>query len=333
MQYTQHNELKYLRFSRFIFVARAETELLLPRYKGSAFRGGFGHNLRRTVCINRREDCGGCILQSRCIYCYVFETKPPADSSLKTYFADVPHPYILVPPDIEKSFFRPEERFRFELILVGKAIDYLPYFLFVFMQVGENGVGKDRGRFYIESVFNERFGEEVEIYSHESGSLSGNIQIYTSESFFPLYREMIAADPEQITIRLLTPLRIKIAGHLSDDFTFFDLFRSLLNRLYMLTYFHCGNRFERDHKELLAMSREIEIVEKNLYWQDWERYSSRQKTRMKMGGVRGEFTIRGGLIPFLPFLKIGEYIHIGKATTMGLGRYEILPPPESGTYQ
>ena len=324
--YKQCDELRYLRFSRFVFVARALTELRLPQYKGSTFRGGFGHNLRRTVCINRREDCSRCILQAKCIYCYIFETKPPEDSRLKTYFSDVPHPYILVPPVTEREFFKPDETFRFELILIGKAIDYLPYFLFVFIQLGKNGIGKEKGRFYIESVFNERFGEEAEIYDHRSGCLSRNIQIYTSESFFPLWKEFLSANPEQITIRLLTPLRIKIAGHLSDDFTFFDLFRALLNRLYMLTYFHCGNRFERKHKELLELSKEIEMVEKNLYWQDWLRYSSRQKTRMKIGGVMGEFTIKGRLMPFLPFLKIGEYIHIGKATSMGLGRYEIVQP-------
>ncbi|RMD54747.1 MAG: CRISPR system precrRNA processing endoribonuclease RAMP protein Cas6 [Nitrospirae bacterium] len=147
--------------------------------------------------------------------------------------------------------------------------------------------------------------------------------MYTSESFFPIWREILFSDPKEVTIRLLTPLRIKIAGHLSDDFTFFEFFRSLLNRLYLLTYFHCGNRFEREHRELLEMSKDIEILDKHLHWHDWIRYSNRQKTKMKMGGIKGEFRIRGEIKPFLPFLKIGEYIHVGKGTTMGLGRYII----------
>jgi CRISPR-associated endoribonuclease Cas6 len=326
--YTYSNELKYLTFARFIFKARAQTVLHLPPYKGSTFRGGFGHHLRRTVCINRKKECNKCILVSKCIYTYIFETKPPDDSGIKNSFSEVPHPYVLNPPHTTKETFEPGESFIFELVLFGKAVDYFPYFLFVFQQLGGNGLGKEKGRFYIETVMNERFDSEKEIYSSTDKCIKGNIQIYSSENFFRVYTDILKMNPEEIKIRLLTPFRLKKDGHLRDDFNFFDLFRNLLNRLYLLTYFHCGNRFDRNHRELLEISKGIELPkeEKNIKWHDWVRYSNRQKTRMKMGGVLGEFGIKGDLAPFLPFLKIGEYTNIGKATSMGLGKYEIIQP-------
>lgn len=312
------NELRYLTFARFIFNARASTFVRLPRYKGSTFRGGFGYNLRRTVCINRKSDCERCVLRTRCIYTYVFETKPPEGSK-----TDVPHPYVLIPPDTEKEDFEPGEPLTFELVLFGRAIDYFPYFLFVFLQLGENGIGKDRGRFHIETVDNERFNNRMEIYTSRTGSLKGDVQIYSSENLFNVYRDILNLNPGEITIQLITPFRLKLGGKLRDSFTFFDFFRSFLNRLYLLTYFHCGNRFDRDHRELLELSKGVEITEKHLQWRDWTRYSTRQKTRMQMGGVVGRFTLKGELSPFLPFLKIGEFTHVGKATSMGLGRYKV----------
>lgn len=71
---------------------------------------------------------------------------------------------------------------------------------------------------------------------------------------------------------------------------------------------------------------EVRIKENNLRWYDWERYSNR-KGRMKLGGLIGNITYEGNLGKFLPLLKIGEYIHVGKAVVFGLGKYRIVDEP------
>jgi CRISPR-associated endoribonuclease Cas6 len=53
-------------------------------------------------------------------------------------------------------------------------------------------------------------------------------------------------------------------------------------------------------------------------WVDWERYSNRQETKMKMGGFIGSITFEGELEPFLQFLVLGEYIHVGKERALAL---------------
>ena len=45
---------------------------------------------------------------------------------------------------------------------------------------------------------------------------------------------------------------------------------------------------------------------------------------MKMGGFVGGMRFEGDLAEFNPFLVLGEYLHIGKGTVYGLGKYEIL---------
>lgn len=47
---------------------------------------------------------------------------------------------------------------------------------------------------------------------------------------------------------------------------------------------------------------------------------------MQMGGLMGSFRLDGvELDDFWPYLWLGQWTHAGKAATMGLGRYTIVP--------
>jgi CRISPR/Cas system endoribonuclease Cas6 (RAMP superfamily) len=79
-----------------------------------------------------------------------------------------------------------------------------------------------------------------------------------------------------------------------------------------------------DFKGLIESSKDIKVKKGNLSWYDWERYSNRQETKMKMGGFMGSITFEGDFEPFLLFLTLGEHIHVGKGTSFGLGKYQIM---------
>ena len=63
--------------------------------------------------------------------------------------------------------------------------------------------------------------------------------------------------------------------------------------------------------------------ERNLQWRDWTRYSSRQQQAMALGGVVGQWQLSGDLGPFMPFLKLGQWLHVGKEAAFGLGKYRL----------
>lgn len=61
-----------------------------------------------------------------------------------------------------------------------------------------------------------------------------------------------------------------------------------------------------------------------MQWHDWERYSSRQRATMTLGGLAGTITYEGPIGRSLPLLRLGEVTHAGKGTSFGLGQYRIV---------
>jgi CRISPR-associated endoribonuclease Cas6 len=128
----------------------------------------------------------------------------------------------------------------------------------------------------------------------------------------------------KITISLVTPLRLRFDGHITDKIEFHVLIRNLLRRISSLSYFHCGERFQVDFKELIEKASEVKIIKSDTHWFDWQRYSTRQEEWMSLGGVTGTVSYEGGLSDFILLLRLGEYVHVGKGTSFGLGKYGIL---------
>ena len=90
----------------------------------------------------------------------------------------------------------------------------------------------------------------------------------------------------------------------------------------MLAYFHCNiDTAPWNFKGCIDGAKEIATKKSNLKWYAWQRYSARQDRRIDMDGFVGEIAYEGNMAPFLSLLKAGEVLHVGKATTFGLGRY------------
>jgi hypothetical protein len=80
------------------FTLKALEPLSLPPYKGSTLRGGFGAPFRRIVCVIRDKKCSDCLLKGKCVYSYIFETPPPADTAVMRKYEAAPHPFVIERP-------------------------------------------------------------------------------------------------------------------------------------------------------------------------------------------------------------------------------------------
>jgi CRISPR-associated endoribonuclease Cas6 len=315
-----------IKFKIFEFKISALNSLLLPAYKGSTLRGGFGHAFKKAVCAIKTKECAVCILKEKCIYSYIFETPPPSATEKMRKYKAAPHPFIIEPSLEEKTLYKPGEELSFRLILIGKAAEYLPYFIYAFDELGKQGIGKGRGKYSLKEVSRIIPGTAAcVIYQGAQNVLRDD----SRESALAAEAETEPLDRSSLTIKFITPTRIVKNEKLVSDLEFHILLGTLLRRLSMLSYFHCGikdNDF--DFRGFIEKAEKVKIKEQILKWRDWERYSARQDTTMKMGGFTGKAVFEGELYEFMPYIRLGEILHVGKGTGFGLGKYEILDDGE-----
>lgn len=289
------------------------TPLHLPAYAGSTLRGAFGGALRATSCMTKQKTCDGCPLLQTCPYAIVFETRPPADGHSLQKFTQVPHPYVIEPPQWGERDYAPGEPLSFHLVLAGRAIDQLPLILWAFVKGFARGVGKGDGTARLSRVAHVAGREENVILDGPESSI---VDHATAVPPAPTFQG------GAITLRLEPPLRLQRNGHPIDgrQLTPRDLLTALVRRVALITEFHGAGPLPLD---FTALAKAAEGIggEKDLRWQDWTRYSSRQQQKMALGGVVGTWTLRGELEPFLPFLHLGQWLHVGKEATFGLGGY------------
>jgi len=297
--------------------------LQLPPFKGSALRGGFGHTFKRLVCFQSRPCGERCELGNTCPYGYIFETTPPEGSQVLRNFDEVPRPFVIEPPSDRRTLVPPGARLTFGLTLVGRGVNYLPYFIAVFKELGQVGLGRTRGRYRLQTIdaISPYTGVIESIYQAENDTIRAvnlviNVEAVTAHA---------ATWPsDHLTLDFLTPTRLKHEGRwVMQGPPFHVLVKALLGRVSSLAYFHCGQRWETDFRGLIDRAQAVRLADAHTGWVDWERYSGRQEQRVKMGGLVGQATYEGDLHDYLPLLALGELVHVGKGTVFGNGQYRI----------
>ena len=124
-----------------------------------------------------------------------------------------------------------------------------------------------------------------------------------------------------MALRLETPLRVKVRDRLGGRPTFRDLAFNMLRRVLELAHFHVsGAAVDWSFRAFLGQADAVRTVEADLRWHDWERWSQRQQTSMKLGGLVGRLVLEGDLRPFAALLGAAEVVHVGKGATFGLGK-------------
>jgi hypothetical protein len=322
--YQQLSKLQFT-WAKFNFHLLALEDLILPPYKGSALRGGFGYSFRKVCCVMQPGDkCTACTLNKVCAYAYIFETPQTAHENIQHQAENFPHPFVIEPPATRQNLFKRGAELTFSLVLIGKSLDYLPYFVFAFHQLGEMGLGKGRGKFRLQFVTlnsESSKAEQTVIYDHESQTLNSNFQ---SHGFKELLQQTQTDSEDKIKLYFLTPTRLSSQNKLAQNLPFDLVIRSLLRRQSLLAGIHCDNTWNLPYPQIIESAREnVRIEENQLDWADWERYSTRQDRRMQLGGIVGMISYTGSLKAYLPWLRLGEITHIGKNTAFGLGRYVI----------
>ncbi len=127
---------------RVTFVAREPLDL--PSYLGSTLRGAFGHAFRTVAC----PAVGGkCPIPNQCPYHLIFETSPPPRAAALRTHEDIPRPFVIAParrqpiPAARRQRFESGDKLFFDLVLIGRAQEFFPYFVVALREITKIGRG------------------------------------------------------------------------------------------------------------------------------------------------------------------------------------------------
>lgn len=292
--------------------------------------------------------CGGCAYYQDCAYGYCAETiafeKRPDGSSHH------PHPFVLEPPPprIRTSTAHPnpvgrnanvrrrgsrEKRLFFEykageiipfgLVLIGKGLRFRDEFIEAIWRGGEEGIGvpigrrKERKAKYNLVKISSGDGGRVLSIPWADNEIKPEVITFRDLAAIPA-----GTRPERLELRFVTPAHIKIGGqHYTNRIDFETFMKRLLDRISDLSLNHCRQPFL--YQYLLPGLNRVKTTYCELEEHWWHRESSRQKGKLTHRGVLGRIVFEGDLAPYVPFIRLGEYIHVGNMTSFGWGQYEI----------
>jgi hypothetical protein len=304
--------------ARYRFTARMHDDLPLPDYAGSLLRGVFGAALRRSACMTQLPACGSCPLLRSCPYPAIFET-PAQDTQLAQRFTQLPNPYIIEPDPIGARTVGKGALMEFNMVLVGQhVLGQLPLIIHAWQRALQHGLGKRRVPGTLEKV----------VWLH--GEDSGTVVFASEEGRVRPHEPVVEVPLEQAprgsaTLEIVTPLRLQHQGHALAPARLAPrtLASALLRRISLVLEVHgsqCPAPF--DASRLTACAEALADNRQHLRWHDWTRYSSRQHQEMTLGGVVGRWELEGEQLGMLwPWLWLGQWLHVGKNATMGMGRY------------
>lgn len=341
--------------SRYRFTLEAQEPILAPALnKGNMLRGAFGSAFKRIACssvkLPRRvhttparvpdQDCHGCDTRSDCPYAAVFETAPPPGAERLRLNADIPRPFVIKPPLDTTARYDTGALLVFDVVLIGRAARYLPYFLLAFEEIGATGLGlrderRRRGRCRLASVDAILAGQlPVRMYDGANRTVRNVEAVVTAAQLSARLRAGeadlshepglagAAAAPSPVSsvkIDFLTPTALKCDGRFVDRPAFGHLIRRLRDRVNALGTFYGDGPMEVDFRGLGDRADKVRTLDCNVKWEDRTRFSSRRQIEHELSGFAGTAVYEGDLDEFVPLLAISDWVHVGKHATFGHG--------------
>lgn len=305
-----------MRVCRLELLFTSEKTHRLAPFLGSTIRGAFGNTLKEMHCVKEHDRCSACDIRTRCLYTYIFESGWYFSANGKAQ-SGVPQPYVFE-PQVILNRESGKSQLKLGLVLFGNSIEHLSTILDCLRIVGLRGIGKYRTSYILEKVTDVFSGQDP--WNEDISQLIASPYIKTWQDYQEQAFQL--GKVSRCQIHLITPLRVKTEGHFSNELKFSTIFKAIVRRTSLLNKYY-SNEEKEDVTELINLSSQIPSGTLNLHWQEMERYSRRQDQRMLLGGLVGLVECEGEITPFLPWLLLGEDIHIGKNTSFGLGGYRL----------
>ncbi|MBF0502749.1 MAG: CRISPR system precrRNA processing endoribonuclease RAMP protein Cas6 [Candidatus Riflebacteria bacterium] len=312
--------MKYLELLVEIHPSRT---LTFPQNPVNTLRGALGYQLKRVVCFqrNRQETgCRGCLAKRTCAYATNFETAAgDGNKFVAGGGGDSPHPLVLGADFSGPRICQPGENVSFRFTLFGRAIETLPFITHALREVCDHGLSRELVPCGLNGIIDAVTGQRL--YDPATHSL----QPFTARDIEVAEPTGFRNDVIELTLLFDTPtsFKDKASGKIVNRPDFHRIVRSILRRHSAMIALDGLPSPTWDYGSIIRQAEAVRLVGSQLETVFWERVSSRQHQRTTWGGILGKATYHGDLQPFLPLLRVGELLHVGRGTIFGQGCFRI----------
>jgi len=280
-------------------------------YWGSALHGLLGQSLHKLHCTNKVGDCESCDRLNTCTFVEVFRTPAPAGYEHFAKYSEPPQPFIIRKDVFDKAVFLPGDIFSFEFTLIGMAITNLPIYAEGLAEAGRTGMGKRRGKFEVVGMLANKQGD-------------GKFTIAQGKNLVkPIPAISCFNNPslvEKVELNFVSPLHLKEKGKPVVVPSPTLLIERLFERISLLNHLYCGGTMPLLPKVNLSDW----TIHSEMTTMPFARFSTRHDQKIPLWGSLGKLTYTGNVTPWLPLLRMGQLVNVGKMASLGLGQYKLM---------
>lgn len=284
--------MNQLRFLKLKFSVQALEDYKVRSFIGSQIRGSIGKAMVDLFCPKKDPVCGCCTLQNDCIYSNVF--KPVRRHP---EFTTSPAPFVIGVDEPYRKTIKKKELLCFCITLFGERITYARQIIRTAEAVFQSGEQEFNRNFFLKSV--ESVLDDRELWKEGRGiEAAMQAALWTDiceKKDFKEEKDM------HILIEWKTPLLTKNEEHRKWSFgEFMDA-----------VFYRTASMIDLYESEDIEFVLPYGILFRKPYI---EMLSFEEKNKMIM-------ECRGRMARYMPYIRLGEILHLGKKTTYGFGEY------------
>ncbi|OQA22600.1 MAG: hypothetical protein BWY63_00746 [Chloroflexi bacterium ADurb.Bin360] len=323
-----HLPLSLLRFELETLEAAS-----VPPYKGDLLRMALLWWLSEFWCPESTRCREGCRRPDICMFGRL--CTPAVDSSWspqvrKLLGAEAPGAYVLWDERDRRTQLQPGDPWTFNLTLIGDlALRQLPAIVAAVQQGAEQGMGRVRLRSRVlQASAQHPAGEALPlpIAEQREGVLTWQSYDQRAVVFGIAQAQTWAAQHplRALQLEFLSPMKFKERGAWVETPEFSPLFKALVRRLRILSEVHGGGEWPHDEwGPLLDAADAVRLDHHETQWLGYARHSQASGVYDVEGFIGNAWYSGEALLPLVPYLWLGQWLHVGKGYVSGNGCYRL----------
>jgi hypothetical protein len=299
---------------RFCFIAHEPIHF--PEGKSAnILRGAFGTIFRRIACVPQCREASSCEIRDSCPYAQMFEPSAPAGSP--SGLSDLPRPFVFRAWHLDGRTIAAGGEFHFDLNLFDVRNPAIAYLVLAFAQLAREGLGPRRSRVELVAVWQLGL-DGLPVKRIFDGTVMGG------SNFEPAQVDLAGVEAVQyLRLRFVTPTELKGGDGLVNRPEFGVVAARLRDRVSTLCQVYGEGPLEMDFRGFGERARGVRMTRCEVRHVAVERRSSRSGQVHSIGGFVGEAEYEGELGEFLPFLRVGRWVGVGRQTVWGKGEIAV----------